>query len=83
MWLGELTHAQGYLLGSLSQIMKAAKMRSWEEREGPSEGTAARARALRRDSDKALKDKEILDRLRRKRKAHQRGALCQGRYFTR
>lgn len=51
--------------------------------EGTSEGTAAEARALRRDFVKALKDKEGLNRLRRERKICQRGTQCQVGYFTR
>lgn len=49
----------------------------------PPEGAAAEARASGRDPGKVLKDKEGLNRLRRERKANQRGAQCQMGNFAR
>ena len=46
MWLGELRNAQGYLLGSLSQIFKVVKMWSWEERGGPFGRDCSRSKGL-------------------------------------
>lgn len=65
--LGEPRDAQGYLLGrALSWILKVEKnVKCGREEEGTPEGTAAGARALRRDLGKALKGTEGLSRLRR------------------
>lgn len=75
VWLGKLRDAQGNLLGRTpSWILKNEKIWSREQGGGHSRRGCSRDRGLERDLGKALKDKEGLNRLRRERKAHQRGA---------